>query len=463
MSSGLTLAALNGKSSLLARQRQMAVTGQNISNSNIAGYHRQSAIVSANPPVNDLPGEIGMGVRVEKVIRAFDSTLENNLLQTTEENGYNQAYSTQLEQIEKLVAPNGESPLASAVADFAGALQGLASDPESESARQALLAKATGVADEFNSQRDLAKRQLQGIADAGGQGALSLNKDRINQLAGEVSQLNEQIHILENRRFNAQQANDLRDQRDQVVSELAKLTDLGITRNNDTTYTLDIGGTLLVDGLNPPEQVDVAMTAGVPSLVWHSTGTALAQETGETRGQLDAFARLSTWITGIADFASTFTSVMNTAHKAGFDLAGNGGTDLFAISGVTGDVSVAISDPDLVAAGTVANLAGDGGNGRAMWTTLNSAQALLGGNTLANHSDRMLNTLAQDTSAAKAAATNSDAAVNMLREAVGSVSGVTLDQEMMDMLDLQRAYQASAKFISVVDGLVGTVIGMVGG
>lgn len=458
---GLDIALLNGKSSLLARQRQMNVTGNNITHAGQAGYHRQTTEMQENPAVDDRPGQLGTGARVARVVRVFDQALENNLLQGTTEDGYHQASATTLEYLEKMTAPDGTSPLAVAVQDFAAAWQGLATEPESQVCRQSVIAQSQLVATQFNATRAVAVQVQSGLADATGQGALQESVAELNRLAAEVAELNRQILQIESRRFNPQQANDLRDRRDIAVGEIAKLTDVTITRNQDSTYTLDIGGTTLVSSSGTAAAISVAMGMTGPSLTWQATGTPVTQQSGETKALLDTYGSMTAWLQSLDTFASTFAAAVNSVHTAGFDKAGAPGTSLFSFNAGTGTLQTLITQADKLAAATVSGTAGDGTNAQALWAALDSGRAALGGNSLLNHADRLVDSLAQDTRTARTAADNSSASVAMLSEAVGSVSGVSLDQEMMQMLDLQRAYQASAKFISVVDGLLGTVIGMV--
>lgn len=457
---GLDIALLTGRSSLLMQQTKLAVTANNIANADTTGYHRQTVSGSSAPAVTTPTSWIGTGVRIENVVRTYDQALERNLRQTLCQDGYYQTYADQLGMVEGLLAPDGTSSLATAMTGFATSLAAVDASPTSTAARTTLIAKGVALADEINGNRsDLAGLQ-DSIASANGKGALADTVAQANQLATRVASLNQQIAATEQRLFNPQQANDLRDQREKLVGDLAQLADIAVTEESDGSWSVDIGGTSLVSG-SSTNLLQVQTTASGPSVVWQASGAAVTQDAGAIQALVDADAYLRSSIAEIDNFATTLANAMNTQHAAGYDRLGNPGGDLFDAS-TPGAVTFRISQPERIAAAGVAGQTADSTNARALYTALTTARPALDGDSLLTRPDRIVDSLAMDRASADALAEGTTAGIAMFQDAIGAISGVNLDEEMMTMLETQRAYQASARFVGVVDDMLAEIMQMVG-
>jgi len=455
---GLNTAMITAGSSLLTRQREISTSGNNIAHVNETGYHKQTTIVESAPSLNGVNGQYGLGTFVSEVIRSYDMALETNLKEAINQDGYNQAYSTHLSLLEETLAPQGVSPLNTKVQEFAKSWQALASEPESGEQRQNLLQQGSILADQFNRDRSSLVTLRDTIADASG-GELDSTVNQINSYANRITQLNKHIKEIERRKFNSQNANDLRDTRDKIVNELAKLTDITVTEETDNTYTININGDTLVSGTTA-NAVKVAMTGTGPQLQWDATSTALPTiNGGKVAGLLDSYQKIQDTIDDLDTFANQFTTILNTAHGNGFDLNGVAGTDLFDYS-TPGQLKFLITDSDKLAAAGATGSAGDNTNALAIWDAMTNSVAALDNNSLLNNVDRLVNNIAFETSDAQALADGSTAAIKMFSDAITTTTGVNLDEEMMNMLNLERAYQASAKFMTIIDQLLGTVINL---
>ncbi|OGV66161.1 MAG: flagellar hook-associated protein FlgK [Lentisphaerae bacterium RIFOXYB12_FULL_65_16] len=460
---GLQVAMLTGKNALLVRQREMNVVGNNIANAGRAGYHRQTAVLLANPSVEDSSGQYGTGARVAQVMRDFDGALETNLRHAITEDGYRQVAAEQLQTAEGVLAPNGTSALSESVSRFALALQQVAAEPENSALRENLLQAGDAVAEQFNLTREGLTRLQTNILDSSGRGVLADNVEQINDVSQQISDLNRQISQLENRLFNPQQANDLRDRRDELVSQLARLADIEATENSNGTLTISIDGTALVDGLTDPERLALGTDgSGLPILIWQATSAPVVQaEEGETQSLVDAYAYLEALVGDLDNFADTWSNSLNTAHAAGFDTSGNAGGDLFSVDAGTHRMAFQLTRTADFAAASAAGAAGDGGNARNLWQTMMAPSPALDDQPLADYAEHLTDTVAAQTASARGSADAAKAAVSMFRDAVTSKSGVNTDEEMLAMLEIQRAYQATAKFAATANDMIGTVINMV--
>lgn len=454
---GLDIAMLTGRSSLLMRQTQMSVTGNNIANASKTGYHRQSLAVSNAHPVDAYNARLGTGVQIESVMRTYDRALERNLRQTIQQDGYYQTYTNQLEQLEMTLAPDGKSPLASAMTEFSASWSEVDADPTSVDARRLLLEKGQGAADEIDRARSKLV-QLRNNIDDGVGGTVWAAVSEANRLANGIANLNAEIQIAETRRFNPQEAVNLRDQRDKLAQQLSRLVDVDINEGNDGTWTLGIGGRDYVAG----DQVNELAVGplGAANLKWASDNANVDQDGGKTQALLDMRSYIQSSIDELDTFATTMADTLNEQHKKGYDLTGTAGADLFDAS-TPGDMQFLLSDATAVAAAGTAGAAGDSANARAMANQMSASIPALDEDSLLERPDRIVDSVAMDTASASSLADGTEAGIEMFEQAIGETSGVNLDEEMMDMLEAQRAYQASARFVNVVDEMLASVIQMV--
>ncbi len=511
MGVGLNQALINGRSSLLARQQQMNVIGNNLSNANRADYHRQTANIQNGVVIKTAQGFFGTGVQVVNVTRSFDTALEESLRNAYSENGMNTLYADYLGKIEDSSTINGESPLQLAMQDFADAWQSVSSSPEDTGRRTELINKATKLKSQFNQQYTYLKNLRDEIADpVTGVGQIQQRVDKFNNLVQQLVQLNVNIANGESDKFRPQQANDLRDERDAVVKEISKLVPVEVTELTNRTYQLKVGGFTVVDGnrpetdaLMPSPSIQFAMNgvgpdfspqlilrtytgspaAPVPVLntLYDTTTLPLPTDNlsgGEIKGCINSRDYVVNQMGELWDFAENVAYVVNTRLATGFDLNGNpplpsppGGGNLFNAA-VAGSMTVGMSNPSFIAAASVEGAAGDGFNSLNVWndlnTPVNSLDPLVfpaiphaATDALMSHADQMANQVASDVSLAGEMADSSSGSVTMFVNSISERSGVTTDQELSSMLEVQRVYQGSAKYLSIVDSMMESVISMV--
>ena len=459
----LTGSLLVGKSALLTKQEQMATIGNNVSNADRASYHKQVVETSDNYPVNHIKYSVGTGVSVERVTRNFDAALEGNLRTAYSEEGLYNEYSRYLEILESAVAENGNSVIVGAVSDFANSLQDLANNPESVVHRRALIANAERVSEAYNLQHKLVTDVQGRIAASDTQGTLPERVTQFNTLSEEIATLNDRIKRIESTFIkDGQEANTFRDERDRLVGEMAKLADVTVTEQNNGTYLVELNGHTVVDDTATPKfnTIDFTLTAGATAYNWSDDASAVTLNSGEIKGLDLAYNYVGDRITDINTYIATFANEMNTQHALGFDNAGNPGTALFDAT-TPGAMTVSISNPDLIAAADNNTNSGDGDNARAMWQRMTNPIAGINGDTLTNKADKIIDEIAIETNKNKALYDTAKFSTEMFQQSIHAFSGVSVDEEMIHMLEIQRSFQAAGKFVSAVDELLQTVINMV--
>ena len=346
-----------GISALIAAQQGLNTAGQNIANINTEGYSRQRV---------ENQDRIGGGTEVVNIRRLVDETINNQLVQNT---SAAKAATTRAD-LSQHIADTLADPatgLSSAVDGFFGALQELSADPGSALHRQVLLSQGEALSRRFQllDSRVSDARESTNVAIRG-----AVNE--INQLSGAIADLNGQIIIS---RGSIQSNNELLDQRDQLIRDVAERIEVRTVQQDDGSINLlGPGGQALVLGTltnelgvinNPYDagRLEVANSAGF------NISNSITE--GSLGGALQVRSRLLDPVdNALGRIAAGITDAFNAQHRLGVDANGNLGGDFFAVTAPSvaahqlnsgGTVTATLAD---VGAITTSNylLTFDGGN-----------------------------------------------------------------------------------------------------
>jgi flagellar hook-associated protein 1 FlgK len=329
MASGTLGISLTG---LYAAQAGIRTTEHNIANVNTTGYRRQAVEQAANLPQYTGGTFLGRGVEMTTVRQAYDRFLDNEVLLNQGQLARHEVYATYAGQVDRLLSDEG-SGIATGMDRFFAAVDEVVNDPASVVARQGMLSAGQGLAARFNA-LDNHLRELQSAGDA----EVRTLVDTINDFARQLTRLNAAVARLEN--ATSSPANDLRDQRDQVVAQLNKLVNVSVVEQADGNFNLFIGsGQTLVLGetafslsaiADPgdPERTVAALNLGGGSQV-------VLDENLITGGRLGGLMNLRADILQPAlddlnQLAVSLAGAVNAVHRAGFDQAGNTGVNFFS-------------------------------------------------------------------------------------------------------------------------------------
>jgi flagellar hook-associated protein FlgK len=298
-----------GLSALRASQRGIDLAGQNLANATTPGYHRQSLLTSARV----VAGE-GLGVEVTQVRRLYEASVENALRTNVSRSGRVDAELTTLRKVESLWTP-GTGTVGDRTEQLFNGLAQLTARPDDVALRQTFLSTASGLAGEVNN---LARSFTQTRNDL--RGEIDDSVAKLNAGATRLASLNQQIESIE--RVGGQ-ANDLRDQRDEVIKDIASRVDV---RTIDQPYgvvnVIAANAALVVGNTAAQFQVN-ADSAGVLSLSAQGTTAPLTVSEGSLAGQLNAYNQIVTQQTPALDnFARELASRIDSAHATGLGLDG---------------------------------------------------------------------------------------------------------------------------------------------
>lgn len=333
MSSSLINSAMSG---LSAAQSALNTVSNNISNYNVAGYTRQTTLLSQANSTLGAGGFVGNGVYVSGVQREYDAFITNQLRAAQNQSS---GLATQYQQMSKIddMLSGTTNTLATTLQDFFSSMQTLVSNSSDPAARQALLGKADGLVNQFRVTDQYLRDQDKQVNLS-----ISSSVDQINTYASQIANLNDQISRLKGVGAGAS-PNDLLDQRDQLVSELNKIVGVEVSVQDGGTYNISIA-----NGLNLVQGSTANRLAAVPSsadptrttvaYVDKVSGTTEIPEKQLNTGSIGGlFAFRSQDLDGarnrLGQLALSFSTAMNEQHVQGYDANGDRGKALFNVGG----------------------------------------------------------------------------------------------------------------------------------
>ncbi|MBI3286336.1 MAG: flagellar hook-associated protein FlgK [Burkholderiales bacterium] len=325
-----------GQSALAAAQLGISTTGHNIANAATPGYSRQVVVQSAMTPQLLGGSFVGQGTSVDEIKRVFNQFLSQQINSTQSTKNQVDAYSSQIKQINNLVA-DASAGVSPAVQEFFKAIQNLASSPNGTAgaaARQATLSAAASLSGRING---LEGRLDEIRTDVNNQIGSAIGT--INSYATELARLNDTIEKAQSVADGAP-PNDLLDQRDQLVTELSKLIKVSVVPQG-AKYNVFIGnGQPLVLG-SLVNQLQTSMSATDPTRVevaYVSNGATvqIAENSlpgGKLGGLFDFRANtLDVAQNSMGRVAIGIAAAFNEQHKLGQDLNGQPGGNFFSIA-----------------------------------------------------------------------------------------------------------------------------------
>jgi flagellar hook-associated protein 1 FlgK len=453
--SSLNASLATALSGLMADQGAMATTTNNVANVNTPGYSRERAVLVASDPVVLQPLTFGTGVTLQSVESIRDPILESQIQQQNQGQGQFSALTSALQQTQ-VNFTTSTNDIGTQITNFFDSINQLSTNPSDLSLRQAVLTAAGNLATGFNNTANNLTQQQQN---------LDLNVvqtvGQINQLSQQIAQLNGQISNLENVGENA---GTFVDQRTQAIDQLSSLVDVSeIPSDGSITLTTGNGAPLVVG-----QQSFQLQTQAIPSGlhdVYSQAGADITSQitSGQLGGTLQARDQEIPAIKMQLDtLASGLATAVNTVQTGGFDLHGVAGTNLFNPPPVNGvgaaaSLSVAITDPSLIAASSDGSV-GSNGNAEAMYALGN--QGIIAGQSPTNYYSSIVFSVGTDASNASAEQTASALVLQQLNDQRSAISGVNLDEEAANMVQFQDAYAASAQIVTTINDMMNAAIQM---
>jgi flagellar hook-associated protein 1 FlgK len=315
-------------SGLRTSQEMLDIASHNIANASTPGYSRQRATLVAAPPFSypafnrsGLPGQLGTGVQITSIDRIRDIYLDQQINQQQAIDGYWTARADTLSTTEASFPEPSGSGMGDTLSAFWSAWEDLAADPSSSATRTAVLTQSATLAARFNRDAGQLSTQISGV-DNQVRGTIN----DINDLASRIASLNKQIQGIV---VSGDHANDLEDQRDQLVEQLNGLVPVQSVVQKDGTVTVLVGGTALVDH-DTTRTVSATNDANGHALPTWPTGDPLDVTGGKLKAYIEARdVTLAGYQTSLNTLAKQIADQVNAATTSGVDQNGNAGLALF--------------------------------------------------------------------------------------------------------------------------------------
>jgi flagellar hook-associated protein 1 FlgK len=465
--SGLYTSLNTTVKALNAQSRGVDLSGRNLANVNNPAYARQRVILGDRGTVVTPDGAQSLGIEALGVQQLRDALLDRQVTReislqasfAAEQQGYSRAQAGLGQGVASAGSVDGAttSGLDAALNDFFNSFQGLASRPTDVGERQTLLQKA-GILTDRLQLTDSRLAQVQGDLDA----QINTDVGDANRLLQTVADLNAQIARIEI--GNPGSAVDLRDQREARLEDLA--AKLPITVNVTGTGVLQVSmkdatntGVLLVDGstvTGPVAFTGTGLTGG-------ASATALVANSGSVAGALTARDGA---VQGLRDNLDLLAGQLVAAVNAAYNPSATAGADFFDPTGTTaGTIAVQAGlTATALTAGT--GSAGDNSIALAVAAVGNQKFSTAAGDpfdgTFTQFYSATVSDLGQALDGANARVEDQDRVEQLVRAQRDAVSGVSLDEEMAELVKYQRAFQASSRVFNVIDDLLDTVVNRLG-
>ncbi|WP_040209380.1 flagellar hook-associated protein FlgK [Neobacillus jeddahensis] len=467
------------KRGLAAQQAALATTGQNISNANTTGYTRQRVEMQATSAIS-IPGsnayQLGTGVDVSKVVRLREDYLDVQIRNENKNLGYYEAKSDTLSKVEEIFNEPSDNGLAYVMDEFWKSWQELEKNPESAASRAIVSQKGVAVAETFqylSTSLEQTQTDLKNV--------IQTKTSEVNSLAAQIGSLNDQISRLVPNNY---EPNDLYDQRDVLIDQLSKLVNVKVANGKNGMVDVTVGNAVLVTGKTANSlTVEFDDTSGLVKKDSIKIGDQqVSLEAGELLGRIESYGTVEDggtipdFIQKIDTLAKVFADSINEIHKQGLNLKNISGESDIKVDFFTGttakDLNVnaeILKSLDLIAAATEEGTAGNSssGNGENAKAIANIKfdNNLSFNGTTSTMDDYFRNIVAQlgiDSQQAQRMHDNSEVIVNQVENRRQSVSAVSLDEEMANMIKFQQAYNASARVMTSIDECLDKVINGMG-
>jgi flagellar hook-associated protein 1 FlgK len=451
-----------GSRSLSTYRKAIDTTGHNLSNVSTPGYTRQRVEIQSVTTGTDT-GSVGAGAEAATVTRIHNEfanrqvQMENSIQGSLEsrQSALEQSLTALQETIDRSSGSGtSTSGISQALSDFFGGMQTLSTDPSYAST---VIDQARGVASKFNS----VDSRLSSVSDSINQQVAALTP-QVNDLTKAIAGLNKAI--ISEEALSGGSANDLRDSRQLKLEELSKLVKFDAAEQSNGAVNIVVSGVSLVDGVDVTNQLET-FDPGNGALQVRVAGTAgpLALTGGSIEGAISVRDNeVATVRSQINELASNFMTAVNDIHSAGFSASGSTG-EVFFTGTNAGDIkvnSVLLSNPSALQTSGSATEPTGNATVLALAQLAKDPQASLGGKTFSSRQADIVAGLGQQLATANSDLEDQTAISSFIQAQRDSVSGVSVDEEMSNLVLYQKAFEASARLISMTNELLATIIQM---
>lgn len=440
--------------SLSVYRKALEVTSHNIVNSANPDYSRQRVMFETETS-NFTAGLVwGNGVKIGDVSRVRDRLVDVHIIGTNQKFSDSNRQSQLVGDIEKIFSEPSDLGISNLMTTFFNSFNELAVTPNSVPLRTNVLnaannlsAKVTSVNQSLTTLKGDVKQEFQQKVTS------------VNSLLKQIHQINYEQY---SNSYNGVPVNDLLDKRDSLVDELSKLVNISVVYDDNNSAVISIGGALAVDRMHAAEFVAEEVNGKLNLKVKDGTYPIVL-----TGGELNALSqvyskKIPAYQEKLDAVINKLVEAVNREHANGYTITDPQETGLNFFDGYENGELIINSelndDPNKIA------ISSDGteGNGEiALRIAQLTDTKLIDGNTLQESYSSMINGLGNDGMLQNNYTQANQMVLDELGQLKASQSGVSVDEEMTNVLKFQRTYEASAKLITIADEMLQTILNMV--
>lgn len=447
------------KDSLLSHQTAINITGTNIANTNTTGYSRQRAAFST----------LAQSVEIAGIERIYDQFLGVQINEQANNLGDSEAKKDALSRIEMALNETDGGGINELMNKFWGAWEDLSANPSGQAERQTLVSVSQSLTSMF---RSYSNELIAAQDDANTR--ISVLVNQVNDYSSDIADINTRILQAGANDTDDPGLNSLRDKRANLLLELAEIVDFHYVKDSKDSISIFLSnGMSLVDG-GQTWELDVVTEnhASDPSFydVVFKDETDNVINSSITKGKLAALLEVRDttakgYLDSLDDLAVALVSEVNTRHKLGYDMNQNLGEDFFVFEAEVeeaGYMKVSaniIADANKIAASET--VSGDGGNAVSM-SIIKDALTMSGGtSTFSAYFSSLVGQVGQDVAYVNRSFDHHTNLMSQLTNRREGVSGVSIDEEMMNLIKYQTGYNASARLFVAAEELAATLMNLV--
>lgn len=444
---------------LRSMQRALDTTGHNIANVNTRGFSRQVVDFSPTSPMyfySNGRQALGTGVTITSVNRVRDLFLDQRMRDSNSELGRFGTLRANLSAIEGIYNEPSDDGIQAALDGFFDAWSAFGSNPSEHANRM----QVRLAGERLSGRIQTASEQLQTAHDQAGV-EIGATIRRINELGATIHDLNTEIR---HARAMGGEPNDMLDKLGVALEELSGLTNAEVRYSDDGTAIVSISQFLLV---GPADHFTLPSTYDAETQTIQAGGMNVNIRSGELAGLMQSMQRTKNEQANLDALANALVTQVNAVHRTGINAAGTTNVDFFqaAVPGPTTASEFRLSDAVIadmanIASGTSGN-AGDGGLALSLSNMRSASQAALGNRTFGAYYRDVVTAVGEDAAYYELSEETQVSISGQLDAQREQISGVSLDDEMANMLRFQRSYQAAAKALTIFDQVTEDLINMV--
>jgi flagellar hook-associated protein 1 FlgK len=431
---------------LMAQQAGMDVTSNNIANANTPGYSRQVPVFDEAVPCSEGSLLYGNGVQLEKFQSIRDELLDFRIQEETSQKSSAETQTNATQQIQPLFTTTGQD-VGSQISAFFTSISQLSADSANSSLRQGVITCGQNLAVSFHSAVSRLAQIRSGLDDG-----VVQDVGQINELAARIAGLNTELISLQS---GGQDGGTVKDQQSELIRQLSQLTGINVIQTERGVSITTGNGTTLVAGNQAfPLQTTVG-DAGLQQVLAQGQDITPSLTTGMLGGALAVRDQVIPGIVHKLDtLASEFSAGFNAIHRQGTDLWGNAGGDFFTplgqVAGSAAQINVAVTNPSAIAASSDGS---SGSNGNLLQLMSLQASQLPSGQTPTESYSSMVFNVGTLAANAQAESDASGMSLRQLSDQRSALSGVSINEESVNLIRYQQAFEAAARVITTIDQL----------